>query len=164
MRTLLTRRAGQPGTKKLMRRYGADLLCVRYRYDEESQLRLKTIELVVERIEWTSRRKVDGRDPVHVRLDERENLLRRAVLFAGGRWNETTETWVLSRESAIALGLAARTMSSIVLTIYPWIGRVRSIWGSNAPPRRASQNPGCTGGSKQRNLSKSWTDANVRRT
>ena len=34
---------GQPGTQKLLQLYGARLLCVRYRYDEEKQERLVVI-------------------------------------------------------------------------------------------------------------------------
>lgn len=43
---------GQPGTKKLVARYGETLLCVRYRYDFAGQRRLKTVELVVEEAVW----------------------------------------------------------------------------------------------------------------
>ena len=49
MRTLKTLKPGQKGTKDLSARYGPSLLLVRYRYDDETRERLKTVELVVER-------------------------------------------------------------------------------------------------------------------
>ena len=49
MRTLRTLKPGQRGTKELLRRHGASLLCVRYRYDEEAREHLKTVELAVQR-------------------------------------------------------------------------------------------------------------------
>src|SRR5581483_1563300 len=108
MKTLLTRRAGQPGTKKLLREYGAGLICVRYRYDEERRQRLKTVELVVERVAWQRRGRKDDAATVRFRLAEGESLLRRAVLLAGGRWDEATDTWSLPRQTAAALGLTSR--------------------------------------------------------
>jgi len=45
-----TLRPGQAGTKKLARRYGERLVCVRYRYDEKTERRLKTVDLVVESV------------------------------------------------------------------------------------------------------------------
>ena len=44
---------GQKGTKKLVAEYGDALFCVRYRYDEPNQTRLKTVELIIERKPWT---------------------------------------------------------------------------------------------------------------
>ena len=40
--------AGQPGTKKLVKRYGDNMLCVRYRYDEDKMMKYKTIELIID--------------------------------------------------------------------------------------------------------------------
>jgi hypothetical protein len=37
---------GQKGTKALVEKYGDDLVCIRYRYDEASRTRIKTVELV----------------------------------------------------------------------------------------------------------------------
>jgi len=111
MRTLLTRRAGQRGTKKLTEKWGADLVCVRYRYDDARMERLTTVEIVVERVAWRERKRDgDGSAPVRMRIDKHEDLLRRAVLFAGGKWDERTDTWTLPRAAAIALGLSARLL------------------------------------------------------
>ena len=37
---------GAPGTKKYVEKYGDRLVCVRYKYDESSGIKTKTIELV----------------------------------------------------------------------------------------------------------------------
>ena len=38
---------GQKGTKRLVEQYGESLLCVRYRYDENRKVHLKTVDLRV---------------------------------------------------------------------------------------------------------------------
>ena len=62
METRLTLRPGMPGTKKLVARFGERLICVRYLYDPQTRRRLKTVELVVEAVEWEprQRRPADG--------------------------------------------------------------------------------------------------------
>ena len=45
---------GQRGAKKLLAQYGEQLVCVRYRYDDQRQKRLKTVELIVEEEEWSA--------------------------------------------------------------------------------------------------------------
>ncbi len=97
MRTLLTRRAGQPGTKKLLMQYGRELVCVRYRYDEDRCERLKTVEIVVERVEWHPGKRAAAPEKVRVRILPGEGLLRRAALFAGARWDESTDTFIALR-------------------------------------------------------------------
>ena len=41
---------GDPGTKRLLAKYGEQLVCVRYRNDRQNQRRLTTIELIVIRV------------------------------------------------------------------------------------------------------------------
>jgi hypothetical protein len=92
-----------------MRQYGKDLICVRYRYDEEMQQRIKTVEIAVDRAKWEVQiRKRDDAEVVYFRIEDGEDLLRRAVLHAGGRWNETSGLWQLPRRDASALGLLSR--------------------------------------------------------
>jgi hypothetical protein len=43
---------GQKGTRQLVKGYGDQLLCVRYRYDKARQKRLKTVELIVDEQDW----------------------------------------------------------------------------------------------------------------
>lgn len=44
---------GQKETKKLVELYGARLVCVRPRDDEQLQKRFKTVEQIVEEAPWT---------------------------------------------------------------------------------------------------------------
>ncbi len=52
MRSRLTLKPPQRGTKKLQAKYGDRLLYVRYRYDEERRRRCKTVELIVNEVDW----------------------------------------------------------------------------------------------------------------
>jgi hypothetical protein len=47
MRARLKLLQRQKGTKDLVKRYGDALLCVRYRYDEATNIRVKTVEPIV---------------------------------------------------------------------------------------------------------------------
>jgi len=58
MITRLKLKPGQKGTKALVKKYGDALLCVRYRYDEASRTRIKTVELIVEKKELPAPRQV----------------------------------------------------------------------------------------------------------
>ncbi len=60
MRIGLNRKPGQSGTKKLLARYGNRLICVRYRYDEERKKRYKTVELIIEEVDWEASARVLG--------------------------------------------------------------------------------------------------------
>ena len=97
MRTLRTLRPGQKGTMKLLRQHGPSLLCVRYRYDDETREHLKTVELVVQRRRRDSKlgcdgsRELSGRPAadaverrVALRVGWREKDLQRRVKSAGG--------------------------------------------------------------------------------
>jgi hypothetical protein len=89
METRLTLRPGMPGTKKLVPRFGERLICVRYLYDPGTRRRLKTVELVIETVEWEPRKRRPRRrahDMVGVRIGYDERDLRSAVKTAGGIW------------------------------------------------------------------------------
>jgi len=100
---------GNPGTKKLMEKYGDRLVCVRYRYDEERRERLKTVELIEERKTW---RRDDSRIPankiVSIRIAYGEVHLGRLVKAAGGSWNRQKRVWELPYREVQALDLEER--------------------------------------------------------
>ncbi len=50
-RVRLSLRPGKDGTKRLLARYGKQLVCVRYRYDKHTEQRVKRVALIVERTE-----------------------------------------------------------------------------------------------------------------
>ena len=66
--------------------FGDRLVCVRYLYDKDKRRRLKTVELIVEEVEWKPRaRRPSGRprDRVGIHIDYAERELRHAVKTAG---------------------------------------------------------------------------------
>lgn len=85
MRTRLTLHPEQRGAQQLRAQYGEQLVCVRYRYDEERQRRLKTVELIVEEKPWTppGPRRTE-QQAVAVRVAAPEVALRTQVKRAGG--------------------------------------------------------------------------------
>ena len=94
MKTRLILKPGQPGTKRLTEKYGDALLCVRFRYDAASRQRLKTVELIVEREEWTPpppRYTADTLVPLHINIADMQARLQAKA--AGGRWNPEKQLW-----------------------------------------------------------------------
>ena len=112
METRLTLRPGQKGTKRLVARYGDQLVRVRYRYDPERNMRYTTVELIVDRIAWTPKpprcREFEPPPLVRVRVFFREAELRAQVRDAGGRWLKERKLWELPLTVAQALGLGDR--------------------------------------------------------
>lgn len=62
------RKPGEPGTQKLIDRYGERLVCVRYRYDPAKGKRYKTVELIVAAEDWRPRR---NRSPTQSQRQDR---------------------------------------------------------------------------------------------
>ncbi len=110
LRTRMTLKPGRPGTKRLFARYGDRLVCVRYRYDDERNIRYKTVELIVEEAPWIPRgsRRYAPTELVHVRLHYTEESLRAAVKLLGGRYSPATKTWRLAYAAVAALRLTDR--------------------------------------------------------
>jgi hypothetical protein len=111
MKTRLTLRPGQRGTRRLVTEYGDRLVCVRYRYDAEQQKRVKTVEIILEEIEWKPAPKKSrwaGHVVVGLRIDVRERELQRAVKAAGGKWNSSQKIWELTYGETARLGLEDR--------------------------------------------------------
>jgi hypothetical protein len=86
MRTRLKLNPGQRGTKKLVSQYGDRLVCVRYRYDAQQKKRFKTVELIVDEIDWEPKaRRLAGDTLVRIRVALPEVEVRRQVKDAGGK-------------------------------------------------------------------------------
>jgi hypothetical protein len=99
-----TFRPGEKGTKRLLRDWGARLVCVRYRYNAQRKTRVKTAEIVIDEVAWT--RKADAAHGIEIR--SWEGTLREAIVAAGGRWDRELRVWVLSKGKVDRLGLARR--------------------------------------------------------
>jgi hypothetical protein len=110
MKTRLTLRPGQNGTKKLVRKYGGRLVAVRYRYDDARRMRLKTVEIVEEELSWVQRqpRDRDPAEPVLIRIGYEEADLRLAVKSAGARWRQDRRLWEIPLGLVYELELSDR--------------------------------------------------------
>ncbi|MBI1765455.1 MAG: hypothetical protein HYR56_28905 [Acidobacteria bacterium] len=100
---------GQNGTKAMLDQYGEQLVCVRYRYDRARQLRLKTVELIVETAPWIH--PADQIAPaaiVGIRVALAEADLQRQVKQAGGKWNRERRLWDIRYDQVVALNLTER--------------------------------------------------------
>ncbi len=114
MHTRLTLLPGQKGTKKLLKKYGDQLICVRYRYNSELKKRYKTVELIIEESPWVSphesvmKKKIDINKAVAVRIGYRETELRNLIKNAGGRWKQEEKVWILPYRKVVEFGLGKR--------------------------------------------------------
>jgi hypothetical protein len=109
MRARKKLKPGQDGTKSLLDKYGEQLICVRYRYDEERGLRHKTIELIVESIPWKPQaHEIPGDTIIGLKVGLQEVELQTAVRRAGGKWNRDLQLLELRYDKAVALDLTSR--------------------------------------------------------
>lgn len=109
---------GQPGTKKLFDKYGDNLICVRYRYDDEQQTMFKTIEIVVDRKPWQPQTKKNlHAQMMSLRIAYNETEARKQVKAAGGKWDPTQQVWLLCYEKVIELGMKDRLVSDEVKSV-----------------------------------------------
>jgi hypothetical protein len=84
---------GQKGTRRLVEKYGASLLCVRYRYDEKRGVRLKTVEIIVEEKTHSHSLRYRDADIVAVMVPFTAKDLRETLKAAGGRWCPEERLW-----------------------------------------------------------------------
>lgn len=104
--------AGQPGTKRMVEKYGENLLCVRYRYDADKKIKYKTVEIIIDKGFWeTDDKLIKERRMVEIKIGYAEIELRNRVKTAGGIWNRERKVWELSFQEAKALGLKERIIS-----------------------------------------------------
>jgi hypothetical protein len=107
MRTRVKLRPGQRGTKRLLKQYGEQLVCVRYRYDAERRKRYTTIELIVASADWEPPPPAPD-TIVGVRVVWGEAALAHKIKAAGGQWNRQRRVWELRYEQVVALELVDR--------------------------------------------------------
>jgi len=88
-------------------------VCVRYRYDEQRQKRLKTGELIVGETDWlppASEKQHDSVVSLRVAAFERE--VREQVKRAGGVWKPERRVWELRYDQVVLLGLEERIVAA----------------------------------------------------
>ena len=98
--------ADQPGTKKLARRFGDDLVCVRYRQDAGAGQRYTTVEIVVDAGPMPADKRLPAQ--VHVRIALNEQALQRTVKQNGAEWDRHAKAWRMPKEAALRLELQHR--------------------------------------------------------
>lgn len=106
---LKTMQPGQPGTLRLLQRYGEPLVCVRYREDTSGRKRYTTVELVVDEAPLTHRN--DRRTLVAVHLPVAAHELRDRAIALGARWDAKEFIWWMPWHVAEALGLQSRAQT-----------------------------------------------------
>ncbi len=84
---------GQKGTQRLVNRFGAALICVRYRYDERTGDNLTAAEIIVDRRPRLMTTRYRDTDMVAVAVPYTETALREKLKAAGGRWNPEERVW-----------------------------------------------------------------------
>lgn len=99
---------GQNGTKKLLKQYGDQLVCVRYRYDKARQKRIKTIALIVDEQDWIPGVTIPMDRRVALEIGYGEAELRETIKGAGGYWNPEKKAWILSYGKVLQMGLERR--------------------------------------------------------
>ncbi len=83
---------GQKGTMRLVEKYGKALLCVRYRYDEIRNVKLKTVEIIVDEKPMQRPRYKDcDMVPVSVAFEETE--LRELLKKIRAQWEPQIKMW-----------------------------------------------------------------------
>ena len=101
--------AGQPGSKRMVEKYGEKLLYIRYKYDSEKRVKYKTVELIEESGIYEgklSRKKAEKIVELKIGYEERE--LRTLVKEAGGRWKPENKVWEIKFREVKKLGLEKR--------------------------------------------------------
>lgn len=84
---------GQKGTIRLVEEFGEKLLCVRYRYDEKRQVRMKTVEIIVDERPCDPNMRHRDKDIVAVMVPFTKIALRDRLKAVGGRWNPEEKIW-----------------------------------------------------------------------
>lgn len=84
---------GQKGTRRLTEQFGEKLLCVRYRYDEIRQVKIKTVEIIVEERPCKPLLRYRDQDVVAVVVPFADKALRDRLKAARGRWHPEEKLW-----------------------------------------------------------------------
>ena len=103
-RVTKTLQPGEPGAVRLLRAYGDQLVCVRYRTSGSGEERLTTVELVIDRTVIRKR----GHQIVAFKIRDHEVRLRREALKRGAWFDAATGLWNLARHDVLSLGLRHR--------------------------------------------------------
>ncbi|HEY3308325.1 MAG TPA: hypothetical protein VGJ93_07700 [Desulfuromonadaceae bacterium] len=85
---------GQNGTKRLLKQYGQSLLCVRYRYDANRGVKIKTVELIVEEKPCQQPFHFKDGDIVPITVGFGETELRERLRKMRAKWDPQVKLWL----------------------------------------------------------------------
>jgi hypothetical protein len=102
-----TIKAGLRGTKKLVDKFGTDLLFVGYYYDIEKHKKITTVEIVTDTIKWEPK-KIPPTTIVKLKVGIGEYEIQRKIKEKGGKWNREKGVWELAFGKVKELGLQSR--------------------------------------------------------
>jgi len=119
IRTVL--QPGKRGTKALVKEYGSQLICVRYRYDYIHKKKYKTVELIINEENWQpppphpdeeKAKTVDQgyslENKVKIRIAWDEKELQNIAKIHGGLWSPKDRVWLIDLALAKKAGLSHR--------------------------------------------------------
>ena len=101
---------GTNGTKGLLKKYGDQLVCVRYRYDSKRHKRYKTIELIVEEKDWFPGTVSYPEKRIFIKIGFGETGLRELIKQNGGYWHPHKKAWHITYRKVVELGLEKRIL------------------------------------------------------
>jgi hypothetical protein len=101
LRVARTYKPDRNGAKRLARRYGPQLVCVRHRLNAAGTVRYTTVELLVERVPIAAR----ARSRIAIRIPAADKATRRQMLAGGAQWDPQHGYWLLPRNVARSLQL-----------------------------------------------------------
>ena len=112
---------GKRGTKALVKEYGEQLVCVRYRYDYFHKKKYKTVELIINEDDWsppplhpdaTHVKQVEQdfsrEHKVKVRISWDEKELQQIAKNHGGLWSPKEKVWLIDADAVQRAGLKHR--------------------------------------------------------
>ena len=103
---------GQPGTKRLLERFGKQLLCVRYRVSPNGRKRFITVELVVsERSRKPAPKRIDN-ILTAVRIPRSNLGLSRLIWEQGGTWDPANKVWWVATSVVESLGISRQVVQN----------------------------------------------------
>ena len=116
MPNLVTLRPGARGTIQLVRKYGEQLMFVRYRYLAPIKTRYKTVELIIDERPWTPRH--TPTEFLSLYIEDQEDDIKQCVETHGGKWDKERRLWLLPSYKVHLLGMEHR-----VVPDHPFPGR-----------------------------------------
>lgn len=110
MKTRVSSKPGDKGTRQLHAQYGGQLVCVRYRYDPKSRMRYKTVELIVDAKPYVPENSAKYFAEVSVQIEYHEEELRNRAKSLGARWDPQKKNWRMRFKDALDLDLEDRIL------------------------------------------------------